>query len=171
MSGKKELKPEEKVRIVRRCLEEGISTHRAGREVGAGQATIRRWIARYKAEGVEGFLPHERNRSYSPELKHQAVWDYLSGKGSLQDICGKYKIRSDKDLRGWVRVYNAHGDFNSVKHSGGGSYMKQGRDTTQEERIQIAKDCIASGKNYGEMAQKYQVSYKDPQILSASAII
>ena len=114
----------------------------------------------YKAEGVEGFLPHERNRSYSPELKHQAVWDYLSGKGSLQDICGKYKIRSDKDLRGWVRVYNAHGDFNSVKHSGGGSYMKQGRDTTQEERIQIAKDCIASGKNYGEMAQKYQVSYR-----------
>ena len=129
MSGKKELKPEEKVRIVRRCLEEGISTHRAGREVGVGQATIRRWIARYKAEGVEGFLPHERNRSYSPELKHQAVRDYLSGKGSLQDICGKYKIRSDKDLRGWVRVYNAHGDFNSVKHSGGGSYMKQGRDT------------------------------------------
>lgn len=160
MSGKKELKPEEKVRIVRRCLEEGISTHRAGREVGVGQATIRRWIARYKAEGVEGFLPHERNRSYSPELKHQAVRDYLSGKGSLQDICGKYKIRSDKDLRGWVRVYNAHGDFNSVKHSGGGSYMKQGRDTTQEERIQIAKDCIAGGKNYGEMAQKYQVSYQ-----------
>ena len=40
MSGKKELKPEEKVRIVRRCLEEGISTHRAGREVGVGQATI-----------------------------------------------------------------------------------------------------------------------------------
>lgn len=160
MSGKKELKPEEKVRIVRRCLEEGISTRRAGREAGVGQATIRRWIARYKAEGVEGFLPYERNRSYSPEFNHQAVRDYLSGKGSLQDICGKYKIRSDKDLRGWVRVYNAHGDFNSVKHSGGGSYMKQGRDTTQEERIQIAKDCIASGKNYGEMAQKYQVSYQ-----------
>lgn len=30
--------------------------------------------------------------------------------------------------------------------------MKQGRATTQEERIQIVKDCIASGKNYGEMA-------------------
>ena len=38
--------------------------------------------------------------------------------------------------------------------------MKQGRETTQEERIQIAKDCIASGKNYGEMALKYQVSYQ-----------
>ena len=38
--------------------------------------------------------------------------------------------------------------------------MKQGRDTTQEERIQIAKECIASGKNYGEMALKYNVSYQ-----------
>ena len=38
--------------------------------------------------------------------------------------------------------------------------MKQGRETTQEERIQIAKDCIASGRNYGEMALKYQVSYQ-----------
>ena len=38
--------------------------------------------------------------------------------------------------------------------------MKQGRDTTKEERIEIVKDCLASEKNYGEMAQKYQVSYQ-----------
>lgn len=37
--------------------------------------------------------------------------------------------------------------------------MKQGRETALEERIQIVKDCIASGKNYGKMALKYQVSY------------
>ena len=29
--------------------------------------------------------------------------------------------------------------------------MKQGRSTTQAERGQIVKDCLASGKNYGEM--------------------
>ena len=38
--------------------------------------------------------------------------------------------------------------------------MKQERDATQEERIQIARDCLASGKNYGEMALKYRVSYQ-----------
>ena len=38
--------------------------------------------------------------------------------------------------------------------------MRQGRETTLEERIQIVRDCIASGKSYGEMAQKYQVSYQ-----------
>lgn len=38
--------------------------------------------------------------------------------------------------------------------------MKQGRETTQEERIRIAEDCLASGKNYGKMAMKYNVSYQ-----------
>ena len=38
--------------------------------------------------------------------------------------------------------------------------MKQGRETTQEERIEIAKESLASGKNYGEMALKHNVSYQ-----------
>ena len=38
--------------------------------------------------------------------------------------------------------------------------MRQGRETTQEERLEIVKDCIASGKNYGAMAVKYKVSYQ-----------
>lgn len=38
--------------------------------------------------------------------------------------------------------------------------MKQGRDTTKDERLEIVKDCLASGKNYGEMALKYKVSYQ-----------
>jgi len=38
--------------------------------------------------------------------------------------------------------------------------MKQGRETTQEERIAIVKDCLENGGNFGETALKYQVSYQ-----------
>jgi len=38
--------------------------------------------------------------------------------------------------------------------------MKQGRETTFEERVQIVRECIAIGKNYGEIALKYQISYQ-----------
>ena len=38
--------------------------------------------------------------------------------------------------------------------------MKTGRKASQEERIQIAKDCLENGSNYGETAQKYNVSYQ-----------
>ena len=38
--------------------------------------------------------------------------------------------------------------------------MRKARSTTQKERVQIVKDCLASGKNYGEIALKYNVSYQ-----------
>ena len=105
-------------------------------------------------------MPYQQNRVYPPELKLKAVQDYLSGAGSLEEISKKYKLRNDRQLSNWIKVYNAHGDFNSTKFSGGGSYMKPRRETTAEERVQIAMECIATGKNYGEIALKYQVSYQ-----------
>lgn len=38
--------------------------------------------------------------------------------------------------------------------------MPKARNTTQDERIRIVKECISCGKNYGETALKYQVSYQ-----------
>ena len=38
--------------------------------------------------------------------------------------------------------------------------MSETRITTQEERIQIVKECIANGKNYGEIALSHKVSYQ-----------
>lgn len=159
MPRKQKLGVEEKIKIIRDYLKGQISISEAARRGKVSGETVNQWIRNYEADGVDAFLPH-KNRVYSPELKKSAVEDYLSGAGGESDICRKYHIRSHTQFREWIKVYNAHGDFNSVKHSGGGSYMKQGRETTQEERIQIVKDCIAGGKNYGEMALKYQVSYQ-----------
>ena len=160
MPRKEKLSPEEKMELVRLCISGEVGVTEASRMAGVHHKTMQGWVARYEAEGIEGFLPQERNRVYSSALKLQAVLEYLGGKESLQEICKRHKIREEHQLRSWIKMYNAHGDFNSVKFSGGGSYMKQGRDTTQEERIQIAKECYASGKNYGEMALKYNVSYQ-----------
>ena len=113
----------------------------------------------YRCEGALG-LASDQNKVYSPELKKKAVESYLTHGYSQNGACEKYGIRSRGLLRNWIKEYNAHGDFYSVKHSGGGSYMKQGRETTREERTKIVKDCITSGKNYGKMALKYKVSYQ-----------
>jgi len=78
----------------------------------------------------------------------------------MEALCGKYGLRSNTQKQNWIKVYKVHGDFNSVRHTGGGSYMKQGRETTLAKRLQIVRDCIMSGKNYVEMALKYQVSYQ-----------
>ena len=159
MLKKQKISVEEKVKLVLEYQDKKISVRQAAKRVGVDSETVKNWINIYENEGKEGFT-HRGKKLYVTETKLAAVIDYLHGKGSLQTICKKYGIRDTHILRNWIKVYNAHGDFNSVKHSGGGSYMKQGRYTTKEERLEIAKDCLASGKNYGEMAQKYQVSYQ-----------
>ena len=148
MSERKKQKPEEKVKIVKRYLAGEVSMSEAVTEAGVNWKTLQKWVMQYEAEGAAAFLPGRREHIYSPELKLQA------------EFSKKYGFRDRRQLRNWLKVYHAHGDFNSRKNSGGGSCMRQGRDPTQEERIQIVKDCLASGKKYGEMALKYKVSYQ-----------
>lgn len=151
---------EGKVKVIKEYIAGNISREEAARRAGVVPSSITSWARKYRTEGALSLTRAEKNRVYSPELRRQAVLEYLAGGCSQEAICEKYEIRSKKQLQCWIEMYNTHGEFNSVNHSGGGSYMKTSRNTTPEERIQIVKDCIASGKNYGEMALKYNVSYQ-----------
>jgi transposase-like protein len=148
---------DEKLRIVEMYLAGKIGGSEAGDMAGVDEATIRRWVSRYKTEGPTGFLPIEHGRSYSKETKLSAVSDYLVGKGAMKEICEQYGIRDTRQLGNWLKVYNRHEDF---KIHTGGSRMTKGRDTTLDERVQIVKECISNGNDYGGTALKYQVSYQ-----------
>ena len=160
MSQKRRLSAEEIARIVREYKTEEAGAASLAQRCGVNIDTVYIWSKAYDAEGTEAFMAHERrNRVYSVEEKLEAVHAYLAGEGSLQEIAQKHHLRSKKQLQNWLKVYNAHGDFNSVTFSGGGSYMKQGRETTQQERMEIVRECIAGGKNYGAVALKYKAGY------------
>ena len=149
--------PEERIRIARLCIAGKLSQCEAARRAKVDHMTVAKWIRQYSTEGIESFFPKEHNNRYSPEQKEAAVKAYLAGEGSLSEICKRYIIRDKKDLRTWIKVYNGHKDF---KKQTGGSRMTKARKTSLEERIAIAKECIASGRNYGEIAIKYNVSYQ-----------
>lgn len=154
---RKKIHPAEKCEIVRRVKAGEFSQRRAAELMGVHVSSLQAWIRIYESEGIDGF-DRTKQKFYSEELKQQAVREYLDGHGSLRAICKKYKIQAQVQLINWIRVYNAHGDI-ARKKRGGGSYMKQGRNTTKEERLEIAKACLESGKDYGDIALKYNVSY------------
>ena len=157
MSKRKRIKAEEKIRIAKACASGVIGLNAAADQLGVHQSVVDDWVRLYQTEGLASLLPRKENRRYDPVLKETAVKDYLSGRDSLRGICKIYKIRSTKQLREWIKVYNGHKDF---KKQTGGSRMTKGRETTQAERIAVAKACIANGKNYGEIAIAYNVSYQ-----------
>jgi transposase len=149
---------EERLAVARACAEGRISQAIAAKRLNVSEPMVHEWVARYKAKGATVFEEQKHNRVYSEELKRQAVKDYLSGNGSQEEIAAKYGLRSKTQLQYWIKVYNSGRDFEHKMS--GGSRMKQGRETTQEERITIAKDCLENGSNYGEIAIKYNVSYQ-----------
>lgn len=157
MCKRKQIRPEEKIRIAKACSEGIISLNAAAEQQGVHQSAVDDWVRLYQTEGATSLLPQSENRRYSPTLKEAAVKDYLSGGDSLRAICKIYGIRSTRQLREWIKMYNGHKDF---KKQTGGSRMTKGRETTQAERIAIAKECLTNGKNYGEVAIQRNISYQ-----------
>lgn len=159
MSRKNKIDPAEKVKIIERVLADEISATEAARLIGVDRNSIRDWRNLYLSDGPSALMVQSNNKTYSKELKLQAVREYLDGKSSQRDIVKKYHLRSSSQLRNWIKVYTTHGEIKS-RTSGGGSYMRKARSTTPEERLAIVQDCLANDKNYGAMALKYQCSYQ-----------
>jgi len=155
---KKKYSAELIISIVKERIENETSWERLAAKYSIHHRRIQEWVIQYEENGVSAFLQEEHNRAYSEETKLRAVKDYLNEKGSQQEIAAKYALRSKTQLQQWIKVYNSGRGFQ--RNMTGGSRMKEVRPTTVEERIQIAKDCIANGGNYGETALKFNVSYQ-----------
>ena len=155
---KRKLSAEQKAEIARLYLEKGESKSFIAKRYGINEMAVRKYTLQYQAQGIETFINNGKNRTYSAELKEQAVNAYMNGEGTTHEIAAKYGLRSPTQLINWIKVYNSGKGFR-YKMSGG-SRMKEARPTTVEERIQIARDCIDSGENYGETALKFNVSYQ-----------
>ena len=151
---------EQKIKYVLQYLNGKISQPQGAKKNGVSVSTFQTWIRKYKAEGEDGLKATKKNKKYPAELKHQAVKEYLSGQGSLEEICKKYKISSNTQLRDWIKWYNGHKVIKERSSAKGEIYMTKGRKTTQEERANIVAFCIEHGKDYGLTVETYGISYQ-----------
>lgn len=157
MAQKSKYAPEEKLRIVKLRLDEGVSLRQLSKHEGIAATVIVNWTRLYQMGGTAALTPVEIKRKYSAELKLKAVTDYLTSDLSMDAICNKYNISYSVVLRKWIKRYNDHGTF---KNCGGESNMNKARKTTLDERIQIVGDCLATGTDYNDIAVKYNVTYR-----------
>lgn len=159
MGSKGRFTANEKLEYVRRCLDGVDSINNTAKLIDVDNSTLREWIRNFQTLGIDGLITPSKNSFYSEEIKNIAVRDYVDGKGSLADICKKYKIRGKYQLRQWILKYNSHEMLKS-SGTGGVPIMTKGRKTNFNERIEIVKYCIEHSNNYAETAQKFQVSYQ-----------
>lgn len=148
----------DKLYAVTQIIERKSSISSIANKLQVAVPSVEDWLRLYQSMGIDAF-DNTKNKSYSAELKLQAVTEYLSGKDSLATICKKFKIKSTRQLRNWISKYNNHEKLKS--YSGGtGRIMVKGRKTTFEERIDIVRDYIESGSSYEDIAEKHEISYQ-----------
>ena len=153
---------EVKLQIVELFLTGAMNLSALSAKYAVHTRTISDWVWIYENRGTKGLSSATVKNYYSPELKRQAVTEYLSGPLSLREICAKYGISDKKTLQEWMKVYNSsHESYRKPRKPmiGGIGYMAKGRKTTLEERIEIVGYCIANDKDYGKAAELYGVSY------------
>ena len=125
-----------------------------------GDDIVYQWVRKYRQGGPKSLLPRPKNSSYTKEFKINVVEDYLSGNGSLEDICNKYQIPSDYTLRQWIAKYNDLKELEDYKpRPEVYTKMAYRKKTTQEEREEIVNYCIEHNNDYKGTAAHYDVSY------------
>ena len=92
---KNKLSTEERIKAVESYIQGIMGLSEVLRTYAIPKSTFEKWVHKYKCFGVSGLTRPKRNTAYTRETKEHAVEEYLSGKGSLLDICKKYKIHSD----------------------------------------------------------------------------
>lgn len=154
----RKISAEEKITAVKCYLNGESSQRQLARRYGVSVSSVQQWIRNYVSMGESAFLSH-KNKKYPKEFKLQAVQDYLSGKGTQNEICKKYGIRSKGKLQLWIKLYN-DGEILKSSGTGGSAIMTKGRKTTFDERIEIVQYCITHDRNYAEAAEKFKISYQ-----------
>ena len=114
MSTKLSYSAEEKRSIVETYLQGKTSQQDLAERYGTGKSTIQNWLRLYQTFGLEGLSRQKHTTRYSPELKLSVVKAYLSGQGSLRELCRRYSIRSDRQLLDWIRKYNEHQESSTI---------------------------------------------------------
>ena len=149
---------EEKLEVVHLYLEQEKSITTLTKVFGVSDDTIKDWVRKYQKDGIEGLKESPSWKKYRSDLKKEAVTDYLTGRGNLSMIVEKYGISNQYVLRSWIKRYTSGKELKAT--SKGNSRMKQGRQTTFEEGVEIVNFTIARDKDAQAAIDKYGVSYQ-----------
>lgn len=159
MGRKEKVSANDKIRAIKDYLAGKKSVSQICSELHIHKSAFEAWNRKYQLKGELGLENLKRNTYYPEGIKLQAVLDYHSGLGSLNQICGKYGISDNSILRKWLKKYNGHKTTKSHNLQGD-KYMAIGRKTTYEERVKIVSFCVENNNDYQLAADKYQVSYQ-----------
>ena len=96
-------------------------------------------------------------KKYDLELKKKVIKEYQETEITLNELARKYKIKSPKSIREWLRKYDLFGDV-GIKSSDNKQYPL-------ELKQSVIKCALTEDLNFRELADKFNI--KNPKTVSS----
>lgn len=148
------------VEICNKYINEGQSSVALSREYGPTKTCITRWVRTYKLHGEDAFDKSKKEKFYTREFKQKVVEEHLKDHIPVLELTAKYKI-SNTVIYQWIKMYNSHMEMKDYVPANKEIYMTKDKQTTIEEKIEIAKHCIKHDLDYKGTAAAYGVAYQN----------
>ena len=136
---------EELERYIELYLDDGRSYRELRENHGLllSQSLFGQKVLRYQTHGLKGIETRSRNNNYSNSFKNSVVMEHLKEGIPIKELARKYNIPDSKTVRNWLIKYTK-GEENRSYSPLPEVYTMKGQKTTQEEKIEIVKDCFLS---------------------------
>ena len=99
--------PEFRAMVAQEYIDGAGSTYQLAEKYHIGRATLQKWVALFREQGITTFITQEGNKSYTKDFKTACVEMVLSGKGSTVHIAAQNNIQPSV-LESWIKLYNAN---------------------------------------------------------------
>lgn len=126
--------------------------------IGATKAVVRYWCMIYQEYGEGAFSDCRGKRAYTKEFKQSVVENHINGESTITELCIRHNLHHST-LGTWIQKYY-NGMEQTDYYPRREDCTMESRQTTFEERLEIAKWVIDNDMNYNEAVKKYQVKYQ-----------
>lgn len=99
--------PEYKLQVIKRILEDGVSTAEVVKKYNVRKSEVRKWVAAYKTHGMDGIV--RKHNSYSGKFKQEVIEDMRTNKLSFFETAVKYNLGNHDLVARWERIYLEEG--------------------------------------------------------------
>ena len=96
-------------------------------------------------------------KKYSIELKKKVIKEYQKTEVTLEELARKYKIKSSKSIREWIRKYELYG-VNGIE-------SPKSKEYPLELKRNVIKYALTEDLNFRELADKFKI--RNPKTVSS----
>lgn len=143
-----------KLEMMKMYTEKSISISVIAAKFNVRKDTLKHWIRKYKAKGIDALKPNQANkRKFSIDFKKEVVKLVINGK-SIKSTAILHNL-DPSVVRAWIKWYNLTNQDNKNEEVSDMMYKK----FSPNQKIKVVKFCINNNNDFNLTSKEFGIPY------------